>query len=808
MAGAARQTVIERQRRSRFAAAALAAFAGLGFAVVLGLLWARGRGLPKRLGRADIPGLEQAVRVRFDRFGVPHVDASCAADLFAASGWLHANDRMFQLELGRRSVRGRLAEAFGPSAFALDVRARELRLLETAQACLERLEPESRAALDAYASGVNAWLVARGNDLPPEFLLARIQPAQWTALDSLCFHVLLAKDLCATFLEERRWNWLTTLGPERTADLVGGPAPKWDQGLLDLAHVQAQRRPANLNLPHSPPAPPAEPAANEANPGGSNAWAVGTSRSSHGAPLVASDPHLRVSLPNIWYQARLSSPEYAAQGMMLPGLPLVVIGQTEALAWAFTNVEADLYDVWIERTQPDGLAIWQAGDWLPVTQVSEHIPVQGEPERKIELRSTSRGPLVTFGINEQATLGWTLYEAFDPIAPFLGLARASTVDDVEPAIATFVCPVQNMIVADRQGGVLQTIMGRVPNRNNADGRFPLPGWDAKTHWSGLVTGLERSNLRGDRMQDVLASANDDARGPLQMESLAADFATPHRRERIRERLLERQDWTSGACAQLQGDVVDKYAKEVVELMPKGAGSEPARRAENVLRAWDGSMEVTGPSALFALFARELQIGLFSDEFWPHGLELPAYPERDGLLLRALSGATRFDWFDDARTQVKEDRRGAIEAALTRAWNEGERRWGRDVTRWRWGDLHQVTLAHPMADLPWIGPLFRRGPFGVPGSANCIQVQAGSWSWTTPEVQVVHAASMRWVADLGDPDRSLALLPSGQSGHPFDVHFDDQVADYYSNAPRYASWSEAAIARATVQELTLEPTGDR
>ncbi len=766
--------------------------------VLLSGIWFASRGLPQRIGSATIPGLSAAVEVRFDAYGVPHVEASNAPDLFRAVGWLHANDRMFQLELGRRSVQGRLAELFGAPALEHDREARELRLVEASKACFERLGTESRGALEAYAEGVNAWLEQRGADLPPEFKLLGARPAAWTALDGLGFHVLLGKDLCATFLEQRRWNWIVALGEQRAADLMGAPALELGPELAQLAEQSRKRRPARPGTEGQ-----------ELQPGGSNAWAIGAQLCAGRGPLVASDPHLRTTLPSIWYQARLVSPEYSASGMLLPGLPLVVIGQGPRVAWAFTNVEADLYDVWIERTRDGGRQVERAGAWFDVAVDEEAIPVRGGEPTPIVLRRTPQGPLVAFGGDEFATLDWGLYAAFDPLAPLFALARAESVDELEDLLESFQFPVQNVIAADIRGGLRQTVMGWLPDRDGADGRVPRAGW--LSAWNAptlLERRLTRPPRRAQGEAEFLASANDDARGTAQPAGTQADFALPHRRQRIEAGLRAGAEWNAASCAELQADLRDEWALEVVKLLPKLPSAEPARRAKKTLLAWDGRMDTRGPSALFALFLRELQIGVFSDEFWPHGLPMPAYPEREGLLLRLLGGETKLDWFDDQRTPRHETREEVIEEALARAWSEGERRFGLDIQRWEYGKLHRWSLAHPMATLPWLGRFVRRGPFAVGGSATSIQVHAGPMRWISPVVEALHGASMRWVADVADPDDSLALLPSGQSGHPFDSHFDDQIDDYLANRAHAAAWSPDAIVRSAERKLVLRPASKR
>ncbi|HSM50318.1 MAG TPA: penicillin acylase family protein, partial [Thermoanaerobaculia bacterium] len=377
------------------------------------------------------------------------------------------------------------------------------------------------------------------------------------------------------------------------------------------------------------------------------------------------------------------------------------------------------------------------------------------------------------------------------------LARAEGVAEVPAAIAPFVAPAQNLLVADRDGGLLQTVLGRLPARRAGDGRFPAPGWDAAFGWDGLRPAADAPRRLLGR-DGRLVTANDDSWGPALPVYLQADFDSPHRARRIAELLGGRERWEPAGLAAVQTDVRSLWARELVAALG-GPFAGEAERARTALAAWDGGRGGRGPAALFLLAERELRERLFGDEARVHGL--PPFASRD-LLLALLAGDLDPVFFDDAGTPEVEGRDEVVAAALAAAWREGERRFGSDVARWEHAGLHRLRLAHPLGGLPLVGRWFDRGPFPVAGSATT--VAAFGAVWEGERQRVTYGPSMRWTTDLADPDGTLAILPGGQAGHPGDRHYDDQLPLFLAGRTRPVPWSEEAIERATVSRLELVP----
>lgn len=801
-------------------------FRGLAVLLVLLVLvavgawfWFTHSGEPRRNGEATLAGLDEPVTVRWDRWGMPHVTADSALDAVTALGYLHANDRMAQLELGRRAASGRISQILGEGALDFDRRMRLLQLRRTAERLWEHAGPESRALLEAYAAGVNAWLDERGGDLPPTLRLLRIQPEPWKPVDSFCFALMMAEDL--SFWndrpEEERFVWLQRFGLERTLELVGDDVQAPAESVLALA---ASDDPSEARPGESAPAEdhtleedgPDETAADEVaalrrNGGGvgtlapgSNNWAVGVSRTATGAPLVANDPHLGLSLPGTWYQVALHAPDYEVSGFSLPGLPVVVIGRTQHLAWAVTNVMLDDHDIFIEELSEDGTQVRRGDGWQDIDLQTEQIPLPDGSTVDLEIRTTDLGPLLKalpqYGIPARS-LAWTAHLPQDPLAALVALARVRVVDDVPAAIASYVAPAQNLVVADRQGGLLYTVLGQVPRRRSGDGRMAAPAWDPAYGWDGLRPAEEDPQVLRPE-DDLLVTANTDVR-PEGYEGLfSADFDTPHRRDRIRQLLGDRRDWQPASFADLQEDVVSRYALEVVASLDGGYEGD-AQRAYETLKAWDGAMELTGPSALYALFERDLSRAVFDDE--EEHLQAPALYSR-ARLRRLMNRQLDSAWFDDVTTDAVEDRHQIVSAALASAWSAGQSRWGETVADWRYGDLHQLHLGHPAGSAPVVGGLFNRGPFPLAGSATTVAAFGGGWRGDV--APVTYGPSMRWVASLENPDNDLAVLPGGQSGHPWDDHYDDQLDLYLAGETRAVPWADKAVEAATVSRLELVP----
>ena len=754
-------------------------------------VWLESRGMPQRTGTASLAGLAADVEVRFDRWGMPYVRAASSLDAARALGWLHANDRLFQMELSRRAAAGRLSELFGERALEFDKKVRRLRIRRAAEKLVLGGAEESRATLAAYAEGVNAWVANRKGDLPPELRLLRAGVEPWTAPDSIGIVFLMARQLSAIFEpnEEELFVLLRAFGPERARELAGESAATIFDEVLRAAR---EARAAGEKVDHR-----------EEGAGlGSNDWAVGPSRSATGSALVANDPHLGLGIPGVWFQASIRSPGYEVSGMTIPGVPGVVLGRSEHLAWAFTNLYLDDVDLFLERVDATNTKVLRGALWVPIRVETEVIRLDDGEEVRFEARSTDRGPLLeadpASGLPARS-VAWTGYEPADQMAAFLGLARAKSVAEVPAAIESYVFPPQNLVVADRAGHLLWTPIGRAPNRFGWDGRFPAPGERLDVGWSGLVSAAQNPTLL-DPENGAIATANSflPVAQPTWFEG---EFDTSFRADRIRERLVERADWKPADLIRLQSDATSLWAKWLVGRMDGARYAGAAAKAWEALSKWDFAMEEKGPAALFVLVERELRRAIFEDE--AERARIARFDTR-WRLIYLLEGKAAAGWFDDLSTPAVEDRRAIVEKALAAGWATGATRWGSDVSTWPYASIHRLALDHPLGSIPLLGRWWNRGPFALPGSATTVMAFGGPWQGELLDID--YGPSMRLVNDLGDADRGLSILPGGQSGHPADPHYDDQLPLYLRGEARAVPWSEAAIEKAAVERLRLTSAG--
>ncbi|MBP9824764.1 MAG: penicillin acylase family protein [Thermoanaerobaculia bacterium] len=753
-----------------------------------GFYWLKSRGLPQREGQAALAGLQAPVEVRWDRWAMPYVRAASAADATAALGWLHANDRMFQMEMSRRAASGRLSELFGERALGFDKKVRRLRIYAAAEKLVAAASPESRELLAAYASGVNAWIETHQSGLPPEFRILGARPEPWRGADSMGIVFLMARQLSAIFEpnEEELFGFLREFGADRARELAGTPQAQ----VFDEVKRLADETPAAGQPVGSNP---------EGSGLGSNNWAVAPGRSATHSAMVANDPHLGLGLPGVWFQAALRAPGYEVSGMTIPGVPGVVLGRSAHLAWAMTNLYVDDVDLFVERLDVTGTKVQRGEEFVPVTVEKATIRLDDGEEVEFEIRSTDRGPLLdpdpVRGLPARS-VAWSGYEPADQMLALMNLARATTIAEVPAAVAPYSFPPQNLVVGDRDGHILWTPIGRAPNRFGWDGRFPAPGWKSEYGWAGLLPAAENPVLI-DPPTEAIVTANSFL--PVATPAwFQEEFDTAFRADRVRERLAEKTDWTPAGLAALQGDAISLWAKW---LVPRLAGdhSGDAAKAWVALQGWDGRMGERGAPALFALVERHLHRAVFQDEATAANLARFGTRWR---LIRLFDGAMSPAWFDDVATPAVEDRAAAVGSALAAAWQEGEKRWGPDASSWPYAGMHRLKLEHNLGAAPLVGRLFNRGPFPLDGSSTTVMAFGGPW--VGDEMDVEYGASMRLVNDLGDPDRGISILPGGQSGHPWDPHYDDQLPLYLRLETRPVPWTDPAIEKATVSRLQLTP----
>ena len=732
----------------------------LAAAAATGILWLT---LPPRSQQARIAGLSGPIDIGFDSDGIPRIRAASATDAAAALGFVHARDRMFQMELMRRAASGRLSEIAGPATLGYDRTMRTFGLRRRAVEDYPTLPAETRAMLAAYARGVNAWIKARGRFSAAEFLYLG-SPEAWEPVDSLLWGETMGLYLSFNWRTELTRLSLAGRIPQQKIDDLWPPAEGPDRpeaGIIptrqyadivsDLMSI-LPRFPDPYTLPGS----------------ASNEWAVDGHHTATGAPLLAGDPHLAFGFPAIWYLARIETPDGVLAGATAPGIPGIVLGHNSQIAWTFTTTGADVQDVFIET--PAGEGLYQTPDGpRPFIVREERIKIRGEPDRMLIVRETRHGPVIS---DLRADGGPILAVAMANLAPgntaaagLLALNQAGDMAAAGKAAALISSPVQNLLVADREGIAL-FVTGRVPIRRAGDGSAPVPG-DGSHDWIGWASGDQLPHIVAPR-SGRLVNANDRIAPPDFPTFLGRDWFADWRSRRIRE-LLDRSDQhTVDDFARMQIDVRSSFARQILPVllaMPPPE-ADAARRAQGLLKDWDGSMTVDRPQPLifnawvqhfYGLVLRQADID--ANDGGPQA-EFVAY-------VLSPAGAR---WCGGDCTAT-------LKAALVEAVGDLVGRFGNEPAQWRWGEAHPAVFAHPvLRALPVLGSLTT---LSIPSPGDDTTIDRGGIAYG--QFQSVHGAAYRGVYDLADLDRSLFIVAPGQSGNPLSRHARDFLARWRDGA---------------------------
>ncbi|MSP82133.1 MAG: penicillin acylase family protein [Alphaproteobacteria bacterium] len=740
--------------------------------VVVGLgafLWLRSS-LPDLDGTVSVTGLGGPAEIARDRHGVPIITAAGYDDAMFALGFVHAQDRLFQMDLQRRTAAGTLAELLGDRAVAFDRRLRPLGLAAAAQSSWDAQDAATVVAYTAYADGVNAFLAGHGGAWPLEYVLLRADPAPWHPIDSIL--VLKAMSLLlGTNLEREvlRLHLAARFTPGEIDDLLSGPG---DLPPLDEFPIRPAATAGGTGA---------------AEPGGSNGWVIAGSRTDTGKPILANDPHLGLGLPGIWYLARIETPDTRLVGATLPGLPALVIGHNGHVAWGFTNTYADTQDLFIERLNPDNPEEYFDPDrgWRAFESRPETIRVQGGEDIAVTVRATRHGPVVSdadpdlqalIGPGRVAALAWTALLPGDT-TPSVAGHLAGVVDTARfiAAASRYLGPIQNMMVADEAGSIAVIAPGLVPLRAARDGRVPAPGWTRAGDWTGFlpVAGLPRIV---DPPTGRIVTANDNWLPAGFLHLITHDWAPSFRARRIAGLLDAHPGWSLDSVTAMQRDRVSLAARELLPVLRSVTPrTEIGRRALGLLTSWDGAMEgELAQPLVFSAWLIEVSRRLIADELGP---ELAAgWAPDPAFLARALAGSP---WCDDRTTALPEDCATIATEAFEAAMADLAARYGDDPAGWRWDRAHRAHHRHPiLGRLPIIGDLFVVSQ-GIGGDRFTIDVSDLGGDPDDP-FGSGFGAGFRGVYDLADLERSRFVIAVGQSGNPFSPHHTDLAAAWLGN----------------------------
>lgn len=732
---------------------------------IAALLWAS---LPEHEGDVVLAGLDGPVAIARDSFAVPYIRAQSERDLWRALGFVHGTDRTAQLELMRRIGRGQLAERVGERALPLDRFFRTLDLSRIAEEGLAAYSPDERALLEAYAEGVSAAF-ARARPLPPDLLLFGVTLEPWRPADTLLVHRLMALELAIAWQRELLLAHLAhILPPDRLAELIAAE----DDALLE---------PVPDGQPQGLGALPRLGSAETVTSGlGSNVFVVAGARSRSGAPMLASDPHLPFQVPGPWYLAVLEVHDRVLMGGTIPGLPAVIIGRNQNVAWGLTTTGADSEDlvrIRIDPRHPDRYLVPEGSE--PFRYRIETIAVRGRKPEQLSVRETRFGPIVSdllpgarglLAPGEELAFQWIGSRRDDrTLAAGFAIARARDREELFAALTDFASPVQNVAIADRHGRIGLAVAGRVPLRRSPKSHVLPRSWTGEADWLGFRTS-DSLPRRSDPTEGFLANANEPWEAPERYSLHPRLTESALRGRRLHELLKAHPGLDGEAARTIQLDLVSGAARTLLPvLVPLLNAARPLAQgdaAAEALAGWDATMAPDRPEPLlFAAWQEALARRLLEDELG--ALARPLLAARPELLVEV----TRAPWCDDVRTAAVESCAQMVAAAFGEAFATLSERLGDDWRRWRWGNEHPAVMPHRLlGELPLLGAFVSlRVPIG--GDATTLAVAAYRALGIGGPFPAHHGPGLRLVVDLAEPG-VWVVAATGQVGHPLSRHYRD------------------------------------
>ncbi|UTW56683.1 penicillin acylase family protein [Kordiimonas sp. SCSIO 12610] len=767
----------------------------IGFIVIgaaIGYGWLRSS-LPQVSGEITLDGITNAVTVARDNHGIPHIIGNDDFDIAFATGFVHAQDRLWQMESNRRIGHGRLAEILGEPVIGFDRYFRTLGFTGRAQSAYDNLNVESKKMLQAYAAGVNAFIENNKSALPPEFLILGVTPEPWKPVDTMVWQKMMWLDLSGNMRHElARAELFSKFTPEQIRSLYPPYNGDEETPFPNLREIYS-----DLNLTDVVAAlPPTKPEGY-----GSNNWVISGEHTKSGKPLLANDPHLGLTTPSIWYLARLHNTTTGRNtvGVTFPGSPSIVLGRNDKIAWGFTNVLPDSQDVFVEKLLDNGQYLTPDGPADFIIR-KEIIKVKDGEDITLDVRETRHGPVISdiapraskfFGEKYVLAMQWTALGDKDTgVTGLLKLGRAQNFEEFKAAGTYYYGPEQNMVYADTDGNIGYYAPALVPVRkpdNAINGRLPSPGWDEKYDWQGYIPYDElptRENPEG----GIIATANEKIVDNDYPHFINRDWALPYRGNRIRAELKAKAPHDLASFAALQDDYVSDMARDVKPWFIHFLDQDDDR--VKALAGWDGAMGIDLVEPLiFHTWTNHYQELLLKDEFGemydsfrrinPRLIKSSLYwsietPSADNAYyaLEPIDRDAALAWCDNKNTTDTVETCGMLaRQAFEDTISDLTAKHGSDWKQWKWGNVHILTQSHrPFSQVDGIKDYFEiKAP--VNGSTNTINVAGNSTNPNSLHVSG-HGPSYRGLFDMNDLEKSLYIQPTGQSGNPFSHHYSD------------------------------------
>ena len=823
---------------------------GLLIAVLVGVWWLYGiahSALPQLDGRVAVPGISSKVRVVRDGQGVPTIEAATLEDLFFAQGYVTAQDRLWQMDILRRAAAGELSEVIGEDTLKMDREQRILGLRIAAEAAEKNISARDRVYVEAYARGVNAFLEAHRERLSLEFRVMKYTPRPWTVTDSLLVGARMVQDLNHYSYRRalEREKVLAKLGPELTADLYvnsswrdrppgevrrledepavkGGDQDEDDDDEVDpeggnsrlisglaSGHVPQGLKPAFFPILNgtAKAVPYTTPLEADSFRAGSNNWVVSGLHTVSGKPLLSNDMHLDHQMPNLWFEAHLRTTggNFDVAGVTLPGVPFVIVGHNQRIGWGFTNVGPTVEDDFIEEFNAEGQYKTPAG-WVEPEHRQETIHVKGKPDVTLDVVTTRHGPIISElipGETRKIALRWTLQDGVGQV--FFDVNSAQNWDEFRKAFSNFDAPGQNVMYADVDGHIGYQATGRVPIRAAGDGSLPVNGSDDAHEWKGWIPFDEMPHVY-DPPAGILATANGRITTNGYKYSISTEWDAPWRTDRIYRVLESGKKFSPADMLALQMDVSSTYdrfcAEKFVYAVDHAANaSDRAKRAADILRDWNGRMSADAAAPTIETKARQELVRLLLEPKLGTAADHPSSGAASGALswksyhwgmgsvwLESVLSKQPARWLPPGYSDYGSLLTAAVENAVKQTGVPA------DLGQWKWGKNNPVDIEHPvLSQLPLIGRF--TGPGLHPLSGSTYTVRAGAREFGPSE-------RLTW--NFGDFDESTLNLVTGESGIFLSPYYMDQWAAWYGGSTFVFPFSQAAVARHRVHEMTLEP----
>ncbi len=782
--------------------------------LVAGGIWFVRRPWPEENGTLTVPGLFSSVKVIRDQWGVPQIYAQNDHDLIFAQGYVHAQDRLWQMEMTRRMGQGTLSAALGKTTIEADVYMRTLGLRQVAERTWETIPDEDRSLLEAYVAGVNAYIDSHRDRLPLEFTLVGVKPDHWTPIDGLMAGGTLASHLSGNnYVRELiRARLISQLGVD-TAMLLF-PASRGNEAIIVPPEIKNYAGISGVQSESL--AVVSEWLGDPAEAWGSNGWAVSGSRTATGAPLLVNDLHHSLQMPALAYANGLHGGHFDCVGFTLPGMPFVLVGHNQHIAWTVTNLAGDVQDVYLEKLDdPQNPKQYEfEGKWYDLDIRHDTLLVKNSEPVNFDILSTRHGPLSNRIVGrpeaDPLSIHWTFSESVLPIKAMIDVNWATNWDEFRDALRDWHVPSQNWVYADVQGNIGYQAAGDIPIRTpQHQGFLPVPGWTGEYEWQGFIP-FDQLPSTFNPPQGFVVTANNKVVSDDYPYYLSSDWDPGYRAKRITDLLTDNQHVTITDATKIQ---LQTYSLPAQALRPYLLALDPGdniqAQALAAVKAWDlfYTTDSIGASIYEAWYSCLLK-NTVGDELGPDLMKeyMPElYRSHGGMLLSSmmqLMADPHHPLFDDVNTPGVESRADMIARSWADAVNLLSTRYGTDINGWQWGHRHTITFVHTPFGQSGIAPveaLFNSRTFAMPGSS--LSVNAGAYRWNNL-FAVYYGTLERTVMDLSSWNNMLAVNSTGQSGQVFHPHRDDQIP-LWQNGEYYPVPFEANVVEANARGvLTL------